>query len=306
MRLIGVSMLVAMMLLLRFGLLNPMLRMVSESVGIELSSQISIFWFILLMASMVLIAIGGYVLNEDQKSIVNDGVGATKGDVEITSSHLMLWYQITTGLGVALAFVVAYYLGNYNYGILQLTGAISIWYYSNYERRNPIRGVLVTAFVVSLIPLIIGIYEVSIIQIVYFKTVTTYIDFNFNFLAYWFLTYSLFVFLFAFTGMLMREVEYLNTNHIHGQSVLPAKITTTVGMLLAAMGLIYVQTNYLVDQISGVFIYSILLIMAISGVTFWMQRKILFIPSIWLRITYILGVVYLLFLGYIIDHKLFL
>ena len=125
------------MYFLRWGLLKPMLGFISNQVELEIESQIPELWFGLLVLSVILIAAGGYIVNDirdTKEDKLNHGHNPVGKLISVESANKL--YQVTTISGLALGFGIGYYLGNYNLGIIQLTAAISLWFYSNYFKQN--------------------------------------------------------------------------------------------------------------------------------------------------------------------------
>jgi 4-hydroxybenzoate polyprenyltransferase len=266
-----------------------------------------------LVLSVVLIAAGGYILN-DIKDVRIDAVNRNGNPVGrlISPETANKLYQVTTVLGLVIGFVVAFKLGNYNYGIIQLTAAISLWFYSNYFKTEFLSGNIVVAFVVALVPLTVGIYEVSLVQIAYFNQVIEFEDFNFNFLAYWFIAYSAFVFLITLVRELIKDIEDLAGDKAEGANTLPivlgvktAKVLVSVLIFLVIGLLVYVRDTYLIDSISTGFIYFTIVLFIINLLALWMEKRLLFSASNWTKVISVIGVVYLYFLGYIINNQLF-
>ena len=301
------------MYLLKFGLFEPMLHLISGVVELEMTSQMDIVWFTLLVLSVVLIAAGGYVLN-DIKDVETDKINGSANPIGslISIEIANKLYQGVTVVGLILGFVIGYKFGNYNYGIIQLTAAISLWFYSNYFKSEFLSGNLVVAFVLALVPLTVGIYEVSLVQIEYFNKVTVYKDFNFNFIAYWFLAYSVFVFVLTLIREMEKDIEDIVGDKQTGGRTLPivwgvpaAKGVISFLYVLIIASLIYVRMEYLVDNISGYFIAMVGTLLLFNIIHLWMNRVILFKVSNWSKIISVIGVLYLYALGYIINNQLF-
>ncbi len=301
------------MYLLKYGLMHPMLRLISKKVDLEMVSQIEPFTFALLVSSVVFIAAGGYILN-DIKDITADKENKSGNPVGVLISEekANLAYQVTTVLGLILSFWVAIEIGNYNYAIIQLTAAISLWFYSNYFKTAFLSGNLVVAFVVSLVPLTVGIYEVSLAQIAYFNKVTQFKDFNFNFLAYWFLGYSVFVFALTLIREIEKDMEDVKGDLLIQGQTLPivlgngtTKVIVTFLYLLVIAGLYMVRINFLTDAISGVFILLILLVILLNLFQLWSGKKLGMRLSSWSKLLSLIGVLFLFALKYIIDNELF-
>ena len=303
----------ATMYLLKYGLMHPIMRMLSKMVNLEMVSQIEPFPFAMLVAGVVLIAAGGYILN-DIKDVKTDEINNTGNPVGklISVEKANLLYQITTGLGLALSFWVAFEIGNYNYGIIQLTAAISLWFYSNYFKTEFLSGNLVVAFVVALVPLTVGIYEVSLVQIAYFNKVTDFKDFNFNFLAFWFLGYSVFVFVLTLIREIEKDMEDATGDQQIGANTLPivlgsrvAKLVVTFLYTAVVVGLYWVRLHFLTDPISGTIILTILFVIILNLFQLWSGKKLLMRVSSWSKVLSLIGVLFLFALKYIIDNELF-
>lgn len=304
---------IATMYLCKYGLMEPMLRMISDVVKLEMVSQLTPMWFGSLVASVVFIAAGGYVLN-DLKDVKGDAINQNGNPVGslISESSANTIYQVLTILGIAIGFAVGFQLGNYNYGIIQLTAAISLWFYSNYFKRSFLWGNLVVAFVVALVPLTVGIYEVSLVQIAYFQKVTEYQDFNFNFLAYWFMAYSAFVFLITLIREIIKDVEDVKGDQAVGATTMPvvlgeqiAKVVASILLVATVGALVYTRLYYLIDGISSAFILFEIILIVINMVALWVERNLWVKPSTWTKIISVVGVIYLFALGYIINNQLF-
>lgn len=301
------------MYLLRFGLLKPMLGFVSGIAKLEIESQISELWFALLVLSVILIAAGGYIIN-DIRDVKTDKYNKTPNPVDeiISSESAYLWYQVTTGLGVLLGFGVGYQLGNYNLGVIQFSAAVSLWFYSYYFKRELIIGNLIVAFVMALVPLTVGIYEVSLIQNTYLSKITEFKDFNFNFIAFWFIGYACFVFVFTWAREILKDIEDLEGDRRVGARTLPIQwgvkpanvlVTLLYGILI--YGLYTVKIQFITDPISSGFIFLLIALLVLSIVLIWLNKTFWFSPSTWNKLMSLIGVVYLIALGYIINNELF-
>ena len=310
---LNLLMVVLMMYFLRWGLLLPMLSLTSGMVEMELVSQISNLWFGVLVLSFVLIAAGGNILN-DYKDVEVDKLNNRPNPVGVLITPELTYnlYLIVTIMGLVLGFYLGFMLGNYNYGILQFAGAISLWFYSNYFKTELLVGNLVVAFVIGSVPLSVGIYEVSLLQINYFNKVKVLVDFNFNFIAFWFIAYSAFAFLMTFAREVLKDVEDEEGDRKIGAQTLPIRFGNNVSFgvatgtyILIIIGLIYAQSHFITDPISLGFIVVIIALIVFSIITIWTNKKVLLSASNWNKLISVIAVFYLLALGYIMNNELF-
>lgn len=302
------------MYFLRYGLLLPMLELTDSMVEeLNFVSQIPDLWFALLVLSVVLIAAGGYIIN-DYKDVKVDQLNHRPNPIgkSIPKETAYLWYQITSGLGLALGFLVAYKLGNYNFGIIQLAAAISLWFYSYYFKTEFLVGNLVVAFVVALVPLTVGIYEVTLLQIAYNAQVKSLVDFNFNFIAYWFMAYALFAFLLTLAREILKDVEDREGDRQIGARTLPvvwgkkaAFGAVTFINSIIVLGVIFVGLYFLTDIYSTLFIYMLITLVAWNTIILWWNKNWKISASSWNKIISLVGIFYLLVLRFIIQNQLF-
>ena len=302
-----------MMYFLRFGLLKPMLDFIGTIAESSFELQMTEIEFALLTLSVLLIAAGGYIVN-DVVDVKADKFNNSPNPVGtlISKKRADLLYKIFTGSGLIIGFGVGFQLGNYNLGVIQFAAAISLWFYSYYFKNELVIGNLIVAFVVALVPLTVGIYEVTLIQVKYFNKVTEFKDFNFNFVAFWFIGYSVFVFLFTWAREILKDIEDIDGDRRVGAKTLPIQygINAANGLVtLIYLGLIYLLINlkldFFTDPISSVFIFVLVFILLTNIVSMWMKRMVWIPLSSWNKVMSVIGMFFLLALGYIINNELF-
>lgn len=308
---LNLGLIVLLMYVLRHALLLPMLQWISEMVHLPITTQISSNWFFLLVLSVTLIAAGGYILN-DLRDTETDAVNHGKNPVGILISekNTLLLYQVTTILGVLLGFIIGLKLDNYNLGILHLTAAVSLWFYANYFKKKFITGNLIVAFLVALVPLTTGIFEVTQLQIFYFNKVTEFTDFNFNFIAYWFIGYTLFAFILTFIREILKDMEDVKGDRQIGATTLPivwgiknTKAIVTILYLGTMLLLWHVIRTYLTDQLSLGFMIIIDVCILLSITQIWTNKKFLLSPSNWNKLISVMGIFYLIGVGIMMTNK---
>lgn len=111
--------------------------------------------FFLMVCSTVMIAAGGYIINDyfDQKiDMINRPdrvvVGVTFRRRLAILAHLLLTFS-----GTALGFYL-----DIKIGVIHIFSSFGLWYYSNYLRRLTLLGNLVIAFLTSLTLLVVIVY----------------------------------------------------------------------------------------------------------------------------------------------------
>jgi len=127
----------------------------------------------LLIAATVLIAAGGYVLN-DYFDIKIDTINRPDKQIvgnTITRNTAMIIHQVLTGLGVACGLLLAFFARSFTLGFIFIVVPGLLWFYSASYKRQFIIGNLVVAFLSMLTVLVVGICELAFLQREYGKLI---------------------------------------------------------------------------------------------------------------------------------------
>ncbi len=128
---------------------------------------------ILLIGATVLIAAGGYVLN-DYFDVKIDAVNNPDEQIvgKLVSRHsAMLIHQVLTGVGVVCGLLLAYFGRSFTLAFIFSVVPGLLWFYSATYKRQFIIGNLVVAFVAALSVLVVGITQLAFLQKEYGKLI---------------------------------------------------------------------------------------------------------------------------------------
>ncbi|REE01701.1 geranylgeranylglycerol-phosphate geranylgeranyltransferase [Marinoscillum furvescens] len=117
--------------------------------------QIASMGFFLMVASTVMIAAGGYIINDyyDQKiDMINRPERVVVGTL-FRRRLAMLAHFVLSVSGIALGFFL-----DVRVGAIHVLSVFSLWYYSNFLRRLPLLGNLIIAFLTGLTLLVVAVY----------------------------------------------------------------------------------------------------------------------------------------------------
>lgn len=116
------------------------------------SDGLSYVEFTLLMFSTILIAIGGYIINDifdiNTDSINKQGKNVVGGRISIDFAYTLYW--ITTITGVLSGVLLSYLVNQINFGLIFLFSAGLLWFYSQKYQCQPLVGNIVIAFLSSI------------------------------------------------------------------------------------------------------------------------------------------------------------
>ena len=249
--------------LLRYFILKPLV----EAKGFDL--VMSHLDFFLLSLSTVLIAAAGYVIN-DYFDLKIDRIN--KPEKVIIDKHIkrrvaMGAHVVMNTLGFFLGVYVAYAVDNWNLAFIQVFAILSLWFYSTNFKFDLLAGNLIIAMMAALIPLMVGLYEVPLLnrdlQIMYSQMLETF-DFNFNYVAYWTIGYAIFAFLMTFAREITKDMADMEGDEAYEATTLPIKWGTTSAKIIIAFlyvlvigGIVGIQQMFLRDKLSIVY-FSVL------------------------------------------------
>ena len=139
--------------------------------------------FFLLVLSTVLIAAGGYIIN-DYFDVQTDKINKPgKNIVEISISKVRArnLYFVLSIFGVVLGFYLALQISKPAIGFIPLFSTVSLWMYSSYYKRQLLSGNILISILSALSILIVGLYEPefyrNFIYLIWF-TVSAFISCN--------------------------------------------------------------------------------------------------------------------------------
>jgi len=121
---------------------------------------------ILLIAATVLIAAGGYVLN-DYFDVKIDTINRPENTIvgkKISRHNAMVLYQGLNVPGVFLGLLLAYFAHSFTLAFIFIVVPGLLWFYSASYKRLFITGNLVVSFIAALSVLVVGITQLAFLQ----------------------------------------------------------------------------------------------------------------------------------------------
>lgn len=202
---------------IRYGLMYPLL--LSSDIQLQMSQT----HFFLLVLSSVLIAAGGYIINDyfDTKiDLVNKPEHIIIGRSVSRKNALILYFAITF-LGLLPGIYVAMQIGSIWLFSIQVISAILLWHYSKYTKRMLLAGNITIALLSATIPLIPGLYELILIdnnsaiiinnlQVLkghQIPSIISHFNTGWSYVFFWVFGYSVFAFLLTLIREIVKDME---------------------------------------------------------------------------------------------------
>ena len=166
-------------------------------------------WYILLLILMttVLIAAGGYVINDyfDVKiDRINrpDEVIVTRTISKPAAMRLSLWLS---GTGIACGLIAAILLRSFTLGILFVAIPGLLWFYSSSYKRLFMIGNLIIALLAGLTPMVVALSNTAILQL-RFASILPYTTLEHDLYA-WLGGFALFAFLLTWIREIIKDMQ---------------------------------------------------------------------------------------------------
>lgn len=307
---------IAIMYTLRWLVLKPLLFQLGMLMQEDFYLIMGEIQFAILVSSVVLIAAGGYLINDIvdiEEDSINDETYTIETYVVKNKKTAYRFYILFTLLGLFNGFMLGYNFGNMYLGLLHLTAAMSLWFYAYYFKGSLLIGNFIIALCAALVPLIVGIYEVPLLQRG-FATVTKYYEnFNFNFLAFWMIGFSVFAFLFTLAREIIKDAQDVEGDRLVGHATLavrygfvPVKILVSVVYSAVIYLLFFTYNQYLPDKITFIFVWLFTVFLVLQIVFLWMAKntKDFAKLSLYNKLTTLLSIVYAIVLSYALYNDL--
>ena len=169
-------------------------------------------WWILclLILSTVLIAAGGYVIN-DYFDVKIDRIN--RPDDLVVTRHIsrdgaMRLFQVLSGIGIISGLAVAWWARSWTLGMTYIVIPGLLWFYSASYKRQLIVGNIVVAFVSALVPMLIAIVNADHLRHLYGESLT-YTPIVGQ-LYVWLSGFALFAFLITLIREMVKDIEDIN------------------------------------------------------------------------------------------------
>ena len=212
----------------------------------QFSEQMPWWVLLLLILSIVLIAAGGYVIN-DYFDVKIDRINRPDDLVvthHITRDGAMYLFYALTIIGVLLGLVVAWWSRSWTFAMILIVVPGLLWFYSASYKRQLLVGNIVVAFLSALVPMLIAIINADYLRHLYGET-----------LAYtpivgqlyvWISGFALFAFLTTLAREIVKDIEDIEGDCEMECRTMPivwgiktAKIVTTCILILTAALIAY-------------------------------------------------------------------
>jgi 4-hydroxybenzoate polyprenyltransferase len=294
------------MVLMRYGIIQPIL------IAYGLSLEFPLLYFILILLSVILIAAGGYIIN-DYFDVKLDSMN--KPDKVIVGKYYTMksifnLYLVVNSIAILIAVFVLLKTSIVSLFFVMPLAIGALWFYSTSYKKQGFIGNLIVGLLAAMVPIFPALYEIPFVNAKY-NDYLIETGLNLQIIIAWTGTFSIFAFLLSVAREIIKDAEDIEGDSIVFRNTLPIRtgaiITKLIinAFILVVIGLIaYLFWNYLRINNNGTFdyvtlLYFIVLIIApliiTAGIIFIANNKKQFhLASILVKCVMLAGICYAL------------
>lgn len=257
--------------LIRQCIILPLLRQGGMSL------QLSAIQFVMLVLATVLIAAGGYAINDyfDRKmDLVNKPESIIVGKL-INPRRAMVYHLTFSIIGVVLGSVVALQIDQFYLSTVFFIVAGLLWFYSTTYKRELLLGNILVALLTAFVPFLVLLFELPLLAREYgvvFMPLT-------KFLMIWVLGFAAFAFLVNLLREIVKDAEDFEGDQAYGKKTVPIvwgmKFTKWLLLILISIVvflLFFVWSRYIPDTATLVY-FLLVLVLPILYVSFLLIKN---------------------------------
>lgn len=300
---------------MRYLIMEPLLP--SASFSLQFSN---IHFFLLVLATMF-IAAAGYIINDyfdTRTDRINKPERVMVG-VSVNRRTAMTLHTVFNIAGVGIGVYLSVYIDLLAISFLFFLTAGMLWFYSTNYKRQFLIGNIIVAFLTSMVPMMVVLFEIPMLNKEYGQIMLQY-NSNFNYIFIWVAGFSGFAFLTTLIREIIKDAEDFEGDAAYGMKTLPivagtkyTKAAISFLILLTIVLLLFVLIKYILfsgestDFISLVYIGGFLVvpfIILLTLVTIASDKKDYHRASILIKIIMLFGVLYSGVVCYMVKYWL--
>jgi len=238
------------------------------------SLQLDNLHFSLLVLSTVFIAAAGYIINDyfdTQTDWINKPERVVVG-VAINRRVAMTLHTVFNVIGIAIGIYLSIYIKLFSLSFVFFLTSGLLWFYSTNYKKQFLIGNLTVAFMTSLVPMIVILFELPLLNREYGAIMLQH-NANFNYIFIWVTGFAVFAFITTLIREIIKDAEDFEGDHAYGMKTLPiklgmtaTKIIITTLILICVVMLLYILIKFIMfsgettDFISLVYFMSLLIL----------------------------------------------
>lgn len=299
---------------MRYLIMEPLL----PSSSFEL--QFGDFQFALLVFSTMLIAAGGYIINDyfdTQADLINKPRRVVVG-VTIHRRIALILHAVMNIMGVGIGIYLSFYIKLPTLSMVFLIATGLLWFYSTNYKRQFLVGNLAVSILTGLVPLMVILFEIPLLNRTYGEIMLRN-DVSFGYLVAWVGAFSFFAFVTTLIREVIKDAEDFEGDNAYGMKTVPIVLGTfwtrmvLLLMIVGTLGvLVYLLLKYIVfsvdplDYISLIY-FALFLALPLTALTIQVMlardKRAYRRASLLIKLVMLAGILYSVVVFYLANFK---
>lgn len=211
-----------------------LLFVIGPSLGISVFEDgMSLTEYSLLIAATLLIAVGGYIINDvfdiNADSINKPGKNIIEKTISINIAYKLYW--ITTISGILIGTLLSYLINQINFGLIFFFSAGLLWFYSQKYQCQPLLGNIVISILSSISFGLVWLFEFYALS----NNAHIFVDIQTNFplVNRLIVIYMGFAFMVSFIREIVKDIEDYKGDNRFGCTTLAVKFGISSSKIIA-------------------------------------------------------------------------
>ncbi len=275
----------------------------------ELEPTFTVLDFIFLTTATVMIAAGGYIINDyfDTKSdMINRPDNVVVG-TDVSRGNALAWHLGLNIIACVLGAMVSLRIGVWVFAFFFPFVSGLLWFYSSTYKKMFLLGNVIVALLTGLIPLLPVAYEIPG-QMATDNEMIVKGEYDLNLLFYWAGAFGIFAFVTTIYREIIKDIEDIDGDREIGRSTVPvvigvmaSKIVIVVLIACTIAALIVVWHKFLSDTISAIY-FGVMLILPLIFLAYKVltmkEKKQYHFASNFAKLIMLAGILFLLVVRY--------
>lgn len=213
------------MVLMRYGIIQPIF------VAYGLSLELSGLYFSLVVIAVMLIAAGGYIINDyfdvkvDQLNKPDKVLVGTR----FTAKYVFVTYLILNAIALAISIFLLLKTGFLALFFIFPAAIGALWFYSTTYKKQILIGNLIVALLSGVVALLPALYEIPLVNIKYQEYLVA-MGIDLHIIIAWTGTFALFAFLLTLAREIIKDAE-----DVYGDCAYRNSIPLALGDIMTKM-----------------------------------------------------------------------
>ncbi|PID92151.1 MAG: prenyltransferase [Bacteroidetes bacterium] len=299
---------------MRYLLMEPLLP------SREFSLQFGDLQFGLLVIATMLIAAGGYIINDyfdTRTDLINKPAKVVVG-LGISRRRAMIMHSMMNIVGVGIGVYLAFYIKLPSLAFVFVLATGLLWFYSTHYKRQFLVGNISVSILTGLVPLMVVLFEIPLLNRSYGEIMLRH-DSNFNYMVAWVGGFSFFAFLTTLLREVVKDLEDFEGDMAYGMRTLPiilgsrwTKVVILVLIGANAASLAYLLIRHILFSVEPPDYYSLayfsllleLPLLVLAGIILRAKKKKHYHhASTLIKFIMLAGILYSLLVFYLLNFK---